>query len=42
MSGARIIGSLINVLQTKGGRLGLASICNGGGGGTTMIIERLD
>ncbi len=42
MSGARIVGALLNVLETKNGRLGLAAICNGGGGGSAMIIERLE
>lgn len=42
MSGARIILSLINVLRIKNGTLGLASICNGGGGASAIIIERLD
>ncbi len=41
MSGARIILSLVNVLQSKNGRLGLASICNGGGGASSILIERL-
>eukprot|EP00831_Metopus_contortus_P078787 TRINITY_DN769_c0_g1_i3.p1 TRINITY_DN769_c0_g1~~TRINITY_DN769_c0_g1_i3.p1 ORF type:complete len:388 (+),score=88.87 TRINITY_DN769_c0_g1_i3:164-1327(+) len=41
MSGARIIGSLINVLEHKQGKLGLAAICNGGGGGTAMILEKI-
>ena len=41
MSGARIVGTLLNVLETKNGRLGMAAICNGGGGGSAMIIERL-
>ena len=40
MSGARIILSLINVLKHKNGRLGLASICNGGGGASAILIER--
>lgn len=40
-SGARIVLSLINVLKRKGGKLGLAAICNGGGGASAMIIERL-
>jgi acetyl-CoA C-acetyltransferase len=42
MSGARIVLSLINVLRAKNGTLGLASICNGGGGASAIIIERLD
>lgn len=41
MSGARIILSLINVLRQKNGTLGMASICNGGGGASAIIIERM-
>lgn len=40
-SGARIITTLLSVLNQKGGRYGLASICNGGGGASAIIIERL-
>ena len=40
-SGARIITTLLSVLQQKNGRYGLASICNGGGGASAIIIERL-
>ncbi len=40
-SGARIVTTLNNVLHQKGGRYGLAAICNGGGGASAMIIERL-
>ncbi|WP_461791685.1 thiolase family protein [Pedobacter sp.] len=40
-SGARILCTLINVLQTKQGRYGLAAICNGGGGASAIIIERI-
>jgi acetyl-CoA C-acetyltransferase len=40
-SGSRIIMSLINVLKEKKGKLGLASICNGGGGATAIVIENL-
>eukprot|EP00922_Rhytidocystis_sp_ex-Travisia-forbesii_P010454 GHVS01015318.1.p1 GENE.GHVS01015318.1~~GHVS01015318.1.p1 ORF type:complete len:411 (+),score=81.10 GHVS01015318.1:60-1292(+) len=39
MSGCRILMSLLNVLESRGGRLGAASICNGGGGATAMIVE---
>lgn len=42
MSGARIILSLINVLKTKNGSVGMASICNGGGGASAILIERLN
>ena len=41
-SGARIILSLINVLRQKNGTFGMASICNGGGGASAMIIERMN
>ena len=40
-SGARIVTTLNNVLQQKNGSLGLAAICNGGGGATAIVIERL-
>jgi len=40
-SGARILVTLINVLHQKGGRYGLAAICNGGGGASAVIVERL-
>jgi acetyl-CoA C-acetyltransferase len=42
MSGARIIGTLINVLKNKNATIGLASICNGGGGASAVLIERLN
>jgi acetyl-CoA C-acetyltransferase len=40
-SGARLIGSLITVLKQKKGKYGVASICNGGGGASSMVIELL-
>ena len=40
-SGARIVTTLCNVLQQKDGHLGLATLCNGGGGASAMIIERM-
>ena len=40
-SGARIIVTLINVLRQKKGKLGAAGICNGGGGASAMVIERI-
>lgn len=40
-SGARIVTTLINVLKQNNGKYGLAAICNGGGGASAMIIERL-
>ena len=38
-SGARIIVTLINVLQQNGGKVGAAGICNGGGGASAMVIK---
>jgi acetyl-CoA C-acetyltransferase len=40
-SGARIIVTLINVLRQNGGRIGVAGICNGGGGASAMVVERV-
>ena len=40
-SGARIITTLLSVLEQKQGKYGLAAICNGGGGASAMIVERL-
>lgn len=38
-SGARIIVTLIHVLKQNGGKIGAAGICNGGGGGSAMVVE---
>ncbi|MGC1514232.1 MAG: acetyl-CoA C-acyltransferase, partial [Maribacter sp.] len=40
-SGARILVTLINVLEQNNAKLGAAAICNGGGGASAMIIERI-
>lgn len=40
-SGARITTTLINALQQRNGRLGVAGICNGGGGASALVVERL-
>ncbi|HEY0679274.1 MAG TPA: thiolase family protein [Chitinophagaceae bacterium] len=40
-SGARIIVTLLNVLQQKNAKYGAAGICNGGGGASAMVIERV-
>lgn len=40
-SGARIVTTLAHVLQQKDARRGLATLCNGGGGASAMIIERV-
>jgi len=41
MTGARIMTTLINGLETEGGRYGLETMCVGGGQGMAMIVERL-
>lgn len=40
-SGARIVTTLNNVLQHKNASIGLATLCNGGGGASALIIERV-
>jgi acetyl-CoA C-acetyltransferase len=40
-SGARIISTLTSVLHKKGGNIGVAGICNGGGGASAIVIEKL-
>ena len=40
-SGARIIATLINVLEQNNSRYGVAGICNGGGGASAIVIEKL-
>ena len=40
-SGARIIVTLLNILQRNNAQYGAAGICNGGGGASAMVIERL-
>ena len=39
-SGARIVCTLNSVLHQKGGNMGLATLCNGGGGASALIIEK--
>ncbi len=41
-SGARILVTLLHALIRTGGRYGCAGICNGGGGASAVVIERLD
>ena len=40
-SGARIVTTLTNVLAQKNGRYGAVGICNGGGGASAIVIEKL-
>jgi len=39
-SGARIIVTLINVLEQNNAKIGAAAICNGGGGASAIVLER--
>ncbi|KAK3714647.1 erg10, acetyl-CoA C-acetyltransferase [Vermiconidia calcicola] len=41
-SGARIVTTLLGVLKEKKGKIGCAGICNGGGGASAIVVERLD
>lgn len=41
VSGGRVVVTLLNVLSQNGGRYGAAGICNGGGGASAIVIERL-
>jgi acetyl-CoA C-acetyltransferase len=40
-SGARIVTTLNNVLHQQNGRIGVAAICNGGGGASSIVLERV-
>ena len=40
-SGARIVVTLINVLQQNNAKIGAAAICNGGGGASAIVIEKM-
>jgi acetyl-CoA C-acetyltransferase len=40
-SGARIMVTLIHILKQNNARYGAAGICNGGGGASAMVIERI-
>ncbi len=41
-SGARILVTLLNILEQNNAKYGAAAICNGGGGASAMIIERIN
>ena len=40
-SGSRILVTLLNVLKQNEGKIGVAGICNGGGGASAVVIERI-
>jgi acetyl-CoA C-acetyltransferase len=41
MTGARLIMTLISILKVKNSKLGMASVGHGGGGSSSIIIERI-
>ncbi len=41
MSGARIVIALTSILEQKNAKIGAAAICNGGGGASAIVIERM-
>jgi acetyl-CoA C-acetyltransferase len=41
MTGARIMATLLNGLETTGGRLGIEAMCVAGGMGQAMLVERI-
>lgn len=40
-TGARILVTLVNVLNKKNAKYGVAGLCNGGGGSSSVVIERM-
>lgn len=40
-SGARIVTSLLSILKQNKGKIGVAAICNGGGGASAIVLENL-
>jgi acetyl-CoA C-acetyltransferase len=40
-SGARIVTTLLNILNQNNSTIGVAGICNGGGGASAMVLEKL-
>ncbi|SDX64751.1 acetyl-CoA C-acyltransferase [Hymenobacter psychrophilus] len=40
-SGARIVTTLLNVMENEGGKIGVTGICNGGGGASSIVLERV-
>ncbi|PST83283.1 acetyl-CoA C-acyltransferase [Pedobacter yulinensis] len=40
-SGARILVTLLSVMQKNGGKIGVAGICNGGGGASAIVVEKI-
>jgi len=41
-SGARIVVTLLAVLEQNNGKIGVAGICNGGGGASALVLEKVN
>lgn len=41
-SGARIVVTLLSVLEQNNGKIGVAGICNGGGGASALVLEKVN
>ena len=41
-SGARIVTTLHSVLKNHKAKIGVAAVCNGGGGASALVIERVE
>jgi len=41
-SGARIVVTLLSVLEQNNGKIGVAGICNGGGGASALVLEKIN
>jgi acetyl-CoA C-acetyltransferase len=42
MTGARIMGTLLNVMETDDKQVGLETMCVAGGQGKAMLVERMN
>jgi acetyl-CoA C-acetyltransferase len=40
-SGARVLVTLLYALERRGGRIGVAALCLGGGNAVAMLVERV-
>jgi len=40
-SGARIVTTLLAVMENEGGKIGVTGICNGGGGASSIVLEKI-
>jgi acetyl-CoA C-acetyltransferase len=41
MTGVRLLTTLLNELETSGGRFGLETLCVAGGQGMALVVENL-